>query len=144
VFNVPAYYNGVVYVSVVNGPLMAFQISNGLFATTSGQVAIASSRSTENYGYAPPSPRISASPSGGAVAWAIESYANGTVDGSGPLGPAILRAYDATNLGSTLWASNNSSADTASNASKFISPVVANGHVYLAGNGGFTVYGLAP
>ena len=65
-------------------------------------------------------------------------------DGSGGLGPAILRAYDATNLGTTLYASNKSSADTCGNAGKFTLPVVANGHVYVVGTGALTVYGLAP
>jgi len=60
------------------------------------------------------------------------------------LGPAILRVYDATNLNTTLCTSAALSADTAGNAAKFTVPVVANGHVYIAGAGSLTVYGLGP
>jgi PQQ-like domain len=140
----PAYWNGTAYVALDNGPLMALELSNGLFPATGQQVAIAASQSGESYGYPPPTPMVSASPSGGGIVWVLDNSANGTDDGSTALGPAILRAYDATNLATTLYSSTNRSADTAGNASKFIMPVVANGHVYVVGNGSLTVYGLAP
>jgi hypothetical protein len=60
------------------------------------------------------------------------------------LGPAILRVYNATNLDTTLYTSATLPADTAGNAAKFTVPVVANGHVYIAGAGSLTVYGLTP
>ena len=84
------------------------------------------------------------SPSGGAIVWALDNNANGTDNNNAPLGPAILRAYDATNLGNTLYSSANRSADAGGNAVKFTVPVVANGHVYIGGAGVVTVYGLAP
>jgi hypothetical protein len=140
----PAYWNGTAYVAIDNGPLMALELSNGLFPATGQQVAIAASQSGEYYGYPPPTPMISASPSGGGIIWVLDNSANGTDNGSTALGPAILRAYDATNLATTLYSSANRSADTAGNAAKFIMPVVANGHVYVVGNGSLTVYGLAP
>jgi hypothetical protein len=130
---------------------MAFQLSNGLIPA-SGQLgpqgqplAIASSQSAETYGYPAPTAVISASASGsGAMLWALQNWASGTDNGAAALGPAILRVYDATNLGTTLYASDTLSTDTAGNAAKFTVPVVANGHVYIAGAGSLTVYGLAP
>jgi hypothetical protein len=145
VHNSPAYWNGVLYESVANGPLMSIQLQNGLMPFSGSTVTI-SSRTAETYGYPPPTPTISASPSGGALAWALENVANGTNNGSHPLGPTILRAYDATNLATEYFSSPSTAGATgaAVTATKFISPVVANGHVYVVGNGGFSVFGLSP
>jgi len=144
IHNAPAYWNGTVYVAVSGGPLMALQLSGGLLPVNGG-TAIAASQSAQTYGYTPPTPTISYSPSGHAIVWALDNQANGTDidDGAHAMGPAILRAYDANNLGSTLYSSSQLPADTAGNAAKFTLPVVANGHVYVAGAGALTVYGLA-
>ena len=134
VFATPAYWSGTVYIATAWGPVMALQLSNGLIPANA-QVAIAASQSADTYAYPNPTPVISASPSGGAIVWALDNNANGTDDGSAALGPAILRAYDATNLATTLYSSATLSADTCGNAGKFTLPVVANGHVYVAGTG---------
>jgi hypothetical protein len=139
----PAYWSGTVYIAVEYGPLMALQLSNGLFPFN-GQVAIAASQSVETYNYPAPTPVISGSPSGGTLVWVLDNDANGTDNDSAALGPAILRAYDATNLGTTLYSSANRTADVGGNAAKFTLPVVANGHVYVAGAASLTVYGPAP
>jgi len=135
IHNAPAYWSGTVYVAVSGGPLMALQLSGGLLPVNGG-TAIAASQSAQTYGYTPPTPTISYSPSGHAIVWALDNQAHA-------MGPAILRAYDANNLGSTLYSSSQLPADTAGNAAKFTLPVVANGHVYVAGAGALTVYGLA-
>jgi hypothetical protein len=151
VYSTPTYWSGTVYIAVEWAPLMAFQLSNGLIPASAqlgpqGQpIAIASSQSAETYGYPAPTAVISASPSSsGALLWALQNWASGTDNGAAALGPAILRVYDATNLGTTLYTSDTLSADKAGNAAKFTVPVVANGHVYIAGAGSLTVYGLAP
>jgi hypothetical protein len=138
-----AYWNGTIYASVGKGPLLALQLNAGLVPFFGG-LAIAASQSAENYNFPNPTPAISASAAGGAILWALDTNANGTDNGSSGIGPAILRAYDATNLGSTLYTSSALAADTCGNAAKFAVPVVANGHVYVAGTGVLTVYGLSP
>jgi hypothetical protein len=145
VYASPGYWNGTLYIAVRLGPLMALKLSSGMFQF-SGNVAIAASQSAETYDFPGPTPMISASPSGGAIVWALDNNANGTsaADGNSALGAAILRAYDATNLTTTLYSSDTLPADAGGNAVKFTVPVVANGHVYVAGAGALTVYGLAP
>jgi hypothetical protein len=139
-----AYWNATIYVSVGKGPLLALQLNANGLVPFSGSVAIAASQSVETYNFPNPTPAISASPNGGAIAWVLDNNANGTDTGSTALGPAILRAYDATNLATTLYSSATLAADAGGNAAKFAVPVVANGHVYVAGTGVLTVYGLAP
>jgi hypothetical protein len=58
--------------------------------------------------------------------------------------PGTLRAYDATNIANEIYNSNQSGTrDTAGSFVKFLSPVVANGRVYLGNQSGtLNVYGL--
>lgn len=139
-----AYWNGTIYVSVGKGPLLALKLDANGMVPFSGPTAIAASQSVETYNFPNPTPAISASGVTNAIAWVLDNNANGTDTGSTALGPAILRAYDATNLATTLYSSSTLQADAGGNAAKFAVPVVANGRVYVAGTGVLTVYGLAP
>ena len=67
------------------------------------------------------------------------------VDGFATGSPAILRAYDANNLSTPLYASNQAGPrDTAGGGIKFSTPTIANGHVYLGTQFEVDVYGLLP
>lgn len=79
--------------------------------------------------------------SGSGILWS-----SGTASGDpshSPM-PGIMRAFDAADLANELWDSNqNSSRDAVGNYAKYVSPVVANGKVYLATvSGRLVVYGL--
>jgi len=144
-YSSPAYYNGKVYIGMVTNPVRAFTLVDGSFSE-SGGIATASSVTRETYGYPGVTPMISASPAGNAIVWVLDTNANGTYTQTSfaASSPAVVRAYNATNLAKTLYSSSMLARDTAGNAVKFTTPVIANGHVYVAGSHQLTVYGLMP
>jgi hypothetical protein len=84
-------------------------------------------------------PSISADDTTNGIVW--DAQVDGFFTGS----PAILRAYDANDLSTPLYASNQvASRDTAGGAVKFTTPTVANGMVYLGTQFEVDAYGLLP
>ena len=80
---------------------------------------------------------MSANGNANGIVWMIESdtFQNNA--------SAILRAYDATNLGSELYNSGqNSARDGAGIAVKFAVPAVADGHVFVGAEDEVDMYGL--
>jgi hypothetical protein len=159
-FSTPAFWNNSLYYFGVifnggtcNGQIYTFNTSNGMFNTT------AASSTPTGFGFSGASPSISASSAtANGIAWAIDTGKYGTsASASAAAGPAILHAYDATNLATELWNSTqNASRDQAGNAVKFTVPTVANGKVYIGTRGSdntegggttfgeIDVYGLLP
>lgn len=140
IHSTPAYYNGAVYIGMTANPVMALKLVSGLFSE-SGEIVVPSSISSEIYLSPGPTPVISASPAGNAIVWVLDTHANGAAAAAGP---AVLRAYDADNLATTLYSSSARTGDAAGDAVKFIAPVVANGKVYVGGDHALTIYGLLP
>jgi hypothetical protein len=126
----PAYYNGAVYYGAVGDTLKAFKITKALLGTTP------SSHSPSAFGYPGTTPSISANGTSNGIVWAIE---NGTTTGT-------LHAFDATNLASELYNSNQAAGgrDTFSTNSncKFVAPMIANGKVYVGTPGAVVIFGL--
>jgi len=141
-FTTPAYNNGTVYLGMVGSPVLALTLAGGHVNSTPQQVVVPSSTSAETYGYPGPTPNISGSPNGDIIVWVLDNGGFATSTGAGR--PAILRAYDATNLANTLYSSSTLAADAPGNAVKFTCPVIANGHVYVGGSRVLTVFGLSP
>jgi hypothetical protein len=140
-FSTASYWNGNVYAGAVGDNVKVYPISNAVLAST------AAAQTPETYGYPGVNVVISAAGASATagIAWALDTNANGTGSyGAGAAGPAILRAYDATNLGKALWSSSTLSTDRCGNAVKFAVPTVANGKVYVVGTNQLTVYGLLP
>ena len=130
-----AYFNHMLYVGGNNIPLQAFTLNNGLFSATS------TSQTAKSFGNggidgSGSNPTISSNGLNNAIVWMVDNspyYVNQ---------PAILHAYDASDLSLELYRSDFKASDTAAPAVKFTSAVVTNGTVYIAGNGAVTVYGL--
>ena len=78
---------------------------------------------------------------GGGIVWAIVNTAS---DANHSVVPGTLHAYNAQNVSSELWNSDQISArDSLGNLAKFVAPTVANGKVYVATvSGRLNVYGL--
>src|SRR5712692_5084954 len=80
---------------------------------------------------------------GTGIVWAYHQL---TGDANQSVRPGILHAYNAQNVSTELWNSEQLSArDSVGNFAKFVPPTVANGKVYLATfSNRLNVYGLLP
>jgi hypothetical protein len=150
-WNNTMYYFGVIFGSTQPGQAYAFNSSTGQFNTTP------TSTTPSGFGFPGATPSISSSGSTNGIVWAIDSNAFGTNNnGSSAAGPAVLHAYDASNMATELWNSTMGTGNTAGNAVKFTVPTIANGKVYIptrgddttlnspAARGRIDVYGLLP
>jgi hypothetical protein len=127
IFATAAFWNNTLYIAPI-GPLYAFAFDANakLFATAPG------SQSANSFGFPGASPSLSASgASSDGIVWAI----NSNTYCPAKCGPAVLYAYDASNVASKLWSSADVAADAAGNAVKFTVPTIANGKVYVGTRG---------
>lgn len=129
VWSAPAYFNNTVYYGSVGQPLRAFPISNAKLATS------ASSQSATAFGVRGATPGISANGTSNGIVWAIQIGSTG-----------VLHAYDASNLATELYNSNMAAgsrdAFPTSTDDKFVTPLVANGKVYVGTPNAVVVFGL--
>jgi hypothetical protein len=137
IFSTPAVWNGTVFIAPGADALKAFPLSGASLATNPAD------QTGETQGYMGASPVITSQGTTSGIVWVLDNDASGPINGS-PVGPAILRAYDATNLHSLLYSSDALAADRCGNAIKFTVPTIANGKVYVGGQSQMTVYGLLP
>jgi hypothetical protein len=138
IFTTPSAWGSTLYIGGVGDPIQAYPFVNGLFPSA------AASQSVDVYQFPGAETVISASGSSNGVLWALDTDSAGQTSDTSTNGPAVLRAYDATNLTNRLYSSDALPADAAVNAVKFIVPTVANGKVYVVGQKAMTVYGLLP
>ncbi len=126
-----AYFNNLLFFQGSSDVMKAYRITNGVMSTTPV------SMSTTTLGYLGYTPVISANGTSNAIAWVIQAdaYANN--------GPAVLRAYNTTNLAQELYDSNqNLARDNPGAAIKYSVPVVANGKVYVGAEYALSVFGI--
>jgi hypothetical protein len=128
VYSKPAYFNGTVYYGAASDYMKAFPIVAGKLP------AIPSSRSANRFPYPGATPTISANGKTNGIVWAVWNSASAT-----------LFAYDATNLANLLYTSNQApNSRDAFSGNKFITPIVANGEVFVGTANSVAVFGLLP
>jgi outer membrane protein assembly factor BamB len=127
IWSTPAFFNGTVYYGPSGGALRAFSVS-------AAKLSSAPSSSTSTSFTSPgTSPAVSANGGSAGIVWAHENS-----------DPAVLHAYDATNLGHELYNSSQAAngRDQFGAGNKFITPVIADGKVFVGTQSGVAVFGL--
>jgi hypothetical protein len=122
-----AYFDGRLYYGALNQPIREFRFVNARL------LAEPVSESALTFIYPGATPSISANGSRDAILWAAENT-----------NPAVLHAYDATDLSRELYNSNQAASgrDQFGSGNKFITPMIANGKVYVGTTDGVGVFGL--
>ncbi|HTY95087.1 MAG TPA: hypothetical protein VMC02_14445 [Steroidobacteraceae bacterium] len=129
IWSTPAYFNGMVYYGPSGGTLRSFSVASALLSGS------AVSQTATAFAYPGTSPVVSANGTANAILWA---YENAT--------PAVLHAYDATNLSHEMYNSSQAAngRDQFGAGNKFIAPMVADGKVFVASTASVGVFGLLP
>lgn len=125
----PVFFNNTVYVGPTNSALKAFPVSKALLATSP------SSQSAHVFGGNGTVASISANGTAQGIVWALD------------WGAGIFFAYDATDLTKELWDSNQAASNRdhfSAVGGHFITPMVANGRVYIGTKTSVVVFGLLP
>ncbi len=126
VWGMPAYFNSTIYYGAAGNTMKSFAINNARFASTP------TSHTGTTFTYPGSTPSVSANGSSNGIVWAHENTT-----------PAVLHAYDATNLSHELYNSNQAGTrDQFGAGNKFITPTIANGKVYVGTTNGVAVFGL--
>jgi hypothetical protein len=127
IFSTPAYFNGNVYYGNVSGTLKAFAISSAKLAATP------QSQSATQFTNPGTAPSVSANGTANGIVWAHENS-----------NPAVLHAYDAANLAHEIYNSNQAAGnrDQFGAGNKFITPMVADGKVFVGTTNSVAVFGL--
>ena len=131
IFSTGAFWNNYFYIAASGGPLYGYALNTFTANFTLG------SKSTATYQFPGGTPSVSAAGAQSGIVWIVDSSNYCTMQSPG-CGPAVLHAYDATNLATELWNSSMVGADAAGNAVKFAVPTVANGRVYVGTRGNNT------
>lgn len=130
-FGGPAFWNNNVYFNGVYDKLKAYAFNPATELLSTSPTSM-----TARQFYAPgATPAVSANGTTNGIVWIVE-------DDTYPA-TAVLHAYSATNLATELYnSSQNPGRDQAPLAVKFSVPTVADGHVFVGGQGQLAIYGL--
>jgi hypothetical protein len=126
IFSTPAYFNGTIYYGEIGAALKAFGVTGAKVAS------LPASETGTQFAYPGTSPAVSANGSSNGIVWAVESA-----------GTAVLHAYDATDLTHELYNSSQAagSRDYFGAGNKFITPMIADGMVFVGTPDSVAVFG---
>jgi Calx-beta domain len=128
-YTAPAYFNERIYYGAGHDVLRYYVVSNATLIPD-----LPGTFGTRVFPFPGASPSISANGTNDGIAWTLE-YTNSA--------PAILSAYNATNLSTEIYNSTQTGTrDQLGGGVKFAVPTVANGKVYVAGQFNLSVFGL--
>ncbi|HEY3862264.1 MAG TPA: LamG-like jellyroll fold domain-containing protein [Verrucomicrobiae bacterium] len=131
IWSSPVYFNHLIFCQSSSSTLKTFTLSNGVLGTAPA------SQSTVSVGQFNGGPVISANGTNNGIAWLLNSAAFGSS------GPAVLYAFNATNLSQMLYNSGqNLARDNPGGAIKMTTPTVAGGKVYVGAQYSLSVYGV--
>jgi outer membrane protein assembly factor BamB len=127
IWSTPAYFSQTVYYADFGGTLKAFAISKAKLVSPAG------SQTATQFPDPGTAPSVSANGTANAIVWAHENS-----------NPAVLHAYDAANLATELYNSNQAAGnrDQFGAGNKFITPTVADGKVFVGTTSSVAVFGL--
>jgi len=129
----PAWWNNNAYFGGQFDNLRQYTFNPTTGLLSNGAVALSSTF----YGYPGATPSISANGANDGMVWALQT------DNASSGGSAVLHAYDATNIASELYNSNqNAARDNPGKAVKFTVPTVANGKVFVPTSTQLSIFGL--
>jgi hypothetical protein len=128
VFSKPSYFNNTVYYGAVGDHLKAFPITSAKLSATPA------TQSSNSFAYPGTTPSISSNGTSNGIVWAVENGSTG-----------VLHAYNAANLTSELYNSNQAANNRDHfSDNKYVTPMVANGKVYVGTPNSVAVFGLLP
>jgi hypothetical protein len=144
-FGTPAFWQNALYFVGADFGNAGNFVKRFVFTPGVGFSTTAASKSITRFPFPGAQPSVSSNGTTNGIVWAIDASQYGPPSSRGT-GPAVLHAYDATNLAIELWNSSQAAAsrDKAGNAVKFTAPTIANGKVYLSTRSEIDVYGLLP
>ena len=123
----PAYFNNQIYYGSRSQPLVALQVNSARVSSSPfSSTAVA-------FVYPGSTPSVSAYGNTNGIVWAAKNTQ-----------PTVLYAYDARNLNTELYDSNQAanSRDHFGNGNKFFTPMIANGKVYVGTTNSVAAFGL--
>jgi hypothetical protein len=128
-FSTPSYFNGSIYYIASRSVIRSYVVTNGTLIPD-----LPGTFGTRVFPFPGATASISANGSSNGIAWATRNTNSG---------PGILVAWNATNLSTELYSSDQSGTrDQLPNPVKFTVPTIANGKVYVGSQFAVTVFGL--